>query len=242
MNPFEEYLGDLDVSKYTTMSFKMNLTADVDQERLEDIVKTLYFYARQCGDDSSKYYISAGQHLQGKNEVPHIHVNVCVPNFKKDSNESRRRNKYFSEVDETDMTGLTCKVKPIDDISKFEACLKYAWKEKLPVIVKLPRSVVLPEAVKLFMLESAASLFESSKAEERKRERAGERSKTLSGMIQEIIKNKTFSDYEEYVKFVSEEFYGTLDEDDYVDFVMFKKALQKKAVKTGICKPWKFLL
>lgn len=230
MNPFEEYLGDLDVSKYTAMSFKMNLTSKLE---VGELVKTIHCYARGCGDPTKNSYIAVGEHRQGKNEVPHIHINVCVYDFKKDSNESRRRNKYFEEMEE-DITGITCKISPIKDIPAFEACLKYPWKEKLPVILSLRYAMVLPESVKLYMLESAAALFEASKAGERKRERAGERSKTLLGQIQEIVGDRSFQNYDEFKKYVAQEFFQPLDLEEYPDMSNFRKAIEKVAVQKKI--------
>lgn len=243
MNPFENYFSALgkDISGYTLLTFKWNMC-----DASANLINPLYNYALECNLGDDLFFASAGEHRQGKKEIPHIHLNIAVPNFIKNDNESRRRNKYLLETWGLVIENLTCKVRaftaeknPLD--RQLENTLKYCWKEDLPLPVLAKSRYILPEDVRLYMTQSAIALFEQSKDDARKRERATAVAKTLLGQIADIIKNKHFDNYTDFKAYVAEQFLRPLEVDEYPDFNNLRKAIEKMAVKKGIV-PFHFFI
>lgn len=238
MNPFEIYVSALgkDISGYTVLSFKWNLS-----DASANLITSLYDYALACNQEEVGVFATAGEHRQGKNENPHIHLNVALPKFKKDSNESRRRKKYLQDTWGQEPEGLTCKVKQIETIRDLENTLKYCWKEELPLPMRNTSRYVFPEDVRLYLTQSAVALFEASKDDSRKKERATAVAKTLLGQIADIIKDKRFDNYTDFKAYVAEQFLRPLEVEEYPDFNNLRKAIEKMAVKKGIV-PFHFFL
>jgi len=231
MNPFELWMEGVDVTRLTALSFKFNILPGMD---ISYNVQNVLYYARSTTYGVEKHYATAGKHVLGENDEPHIHVNVCVLDYKKDSNESRRRSKYFEMNELEPIKGLTCKITQIKDVEDMENTLKYPWKEGEPIPEKIRNQVKIPQEVEDYMLGSAKALFEVAKANQRKKQRASERSKTLLGQIQEIVGDRSFQNYDEFKKYVAQEFLQPLDLEEYPDMSNFRKALEKVAVQKKI--------
>lgn len=238
MNPFEEYFLTLgkEASNFTVLSFKWNLV-DVSS----NIINSLYDYTLSCSQDEELVFATAGQHNQGKNEEPHIHLNIAVSKFKKDSNESRRRKKYLIDTWGVEPEGLSCKIKNIETVRDLENTLKYCWKEEIQLPLPKKRRFLFSEEVRLYLMSSAVALFEASKDNARKKDRATAVAKTLLGQIEDIVKNKHFSSYADFKAYVAEQYLSPLEVEEYPDFNNLRKAIEKIAVKKKIV-PFHFFI
>lgn len=239
MNPFENYILSLgkEVGGYTVLTFKWNLI-----DASSNIMNAVYDYALSCNQDEEEdVFATAGQHNQGKNEEPHIHLNVVIPKFKKDSNESRRRKKYLSETWDVESEGITCKIKQIETVRDLENTLKYCWKEEQCLPLPKKSRYIFSEDVRLYLIQSAVSLFEASRDNQRKKERATAVAKTLLGQIEDIVGNQTFASYTDFKIYVAQKFLEPLEVEEYPDFNNLRKAMEKVAVKRRIV-PFHFFL
>ena len=246
MNPFETYFSSLgeDISGYSHITFKWNQC-----DASANLIGALYDYVRECNSGDGLFFATAGEHTQGKNEIPHIHLNMVVPHFIKNENESRRRNKYLLGTWDLVVENLTCKVRALKDESKIpfvrqlENTLKYCWKEETPLPIPHRNATrhIFPEDVRLYLTQSAVSLFEQSKDDARKRERATAVAKTLQGQIKDIIKGQSFESYTEYKIFVCSAVYRPLDISEYPTSNHLRNELQNVAINIGLVPPHYFI-
>lgn len=240
MNPFEEFVTTLgiDVTTYTALTFKYNLDEESDTHNL--ILQLLNFVSKYS-DISGVWFATAGEHRQGVNELPHIHLSVVVPSWKPtDTNMSRLRSKY---VHYKDISQRATQIKTIEDL---ENTLKYPWKEGLDLTIRKLKGVVPPVALSQPVIEflkwSAKAMFEVHLANRHKRERASEKSKTLLQELDCLLGKREFANYEEYVSYISQAYLEPLAVEEYPDFSNLRKAIQKLAVQKKIVSYSKFFL
>jgi len=241
--PFEDWWVSTGQQVKTSLSFKWNL-CDTSRIETADVVSRLVSYVRSVSSETDPMVVTAGQHQCGKNEVAHVHVSVACLGFKEVKGESRRRNTFTALQGELD---ISCKIKTIMSVESLECLLKYPWKEKMVVPVKttaLQASGIIriPQEIKEYLLQSAHAMFQAAQAGEQKRERAGERNRSLLGELEAVIKGDTFTNYDDYVKTISRKFLEPLDVEDYPDFAILKKQIQKLAVKKRIVSFEKFFI
>lgn len=240
MNPFEEFVTTLaiDVTTYTALTFKYNLSVDISADIL---ASQLTKFVANFSDVSGVWFATCGEHRQGVNEVPHVHVSVVVPSWKPtDTNMSRLRGKF---VHYKDISQRATQIKTVEDL---ENTLKYPWKEgleiRIPKIKGCVSCTTLPQPVIEYLKVSAKAMFESHLANRHKRERASEKSKTLLQELESLIGNREFANYEEYVAYISQAYLEPLTPEEYPDFSNLKKAIQKLAVHRKIVSYSKFFL
>jgi len=239
--PFEDWWVSTEFQVKTSLSFKWNIDLSCNFTTDEIVSKLIRYVSSVCdNDETQKIILTIGRHDLGKNENPHIHMAVGCVGFQAVAGEARRRNTFTGLQGEVD---ISCKVKTILSVEGLECLLKYPWKEKQGVAYRHPPNFVkIPEEIKLYMLESAYAMFQAAQTGEQKRERSNERNRSLLGELETIIKGKSFSNYDDYVKFVSCKFLEPLPVDEYPDFAILKKSIQKLAVKQKIVSYERFFL
>lgn len=249
MSMFQEKVINLipDFDGYSTLSYKWNIGESDVEEQIIDLI--VYTQGYCC--PKSKVFWTAGEHNEGKSEKPHIHLNMCVKNWVLSKNESRRRQGVLAHSNiehgtELVFDDLECRISNKVDVEKLEKCLAYPYKEGKDIQIKVyqnhPRFYYLPDEMVQYLVCYAKGLFEASKKDRFKKERAAAKSGTLNGQIISIIKNKSFSDYHTYVKFVCEKFYEGLELEEQPDITFFHKALKQVAINQKIVSPYYFFV
>lgn len=234
-----ETLG-INVAGYSSISFKVNVDdlQGYDPQRFCLALQSYVSENCQC----EQMFMTAGLHENGKNEIPHYHVNFAVFGFKNTSNESRRRKQYLEKTWGKTFEGLECKIREIQTISNLEDCLKYPYKEKKTLTVShMFGFTTIPREVVMYMMESAYALFLGQQANQRKKDRSSDRVKTILEQIDDLVRERDFTSYQQFKEFVAREYFTPLELHEMPDMANFKKQLEKVAVKRGIVPPHYFL-
>lgn len=232
---FQTWFATLGVNAegYQSLSFKINVP-DLKDYTASQVCGALVRYVDLHSEGESKF-LTVGEHRQGTNEVPHYHFNFAVPTFMKTSNESRRRSKYLDEMEGLKLEHLSCKVSVIKSVFNLEDCLKYPLKERVPLSLPVYYGYLgIPKEVQAYMIESAYAMFLASEEQIRKKSRASERSANLLDLINDLAGSRTFQSYQEFKEIICKDFFLPLELHEYPDMAIFRKALEKVAVKKGI--------
>lgn len=233
---FQTWFETLGVSLengYTSLSFKINKSdlGDISADRLAG---ALIRYIAEHSEGETKF-VTIGEHENGKNENEHFHINFAIPTFRKTSNESRRRTSYLDKTEGLKLDGLSCKIDVINTSITLEQCLKYPWKERKYVAAPdVWDYIKIPKEVRLYMIESAHAMFLASVEQQRKKQRASERSTNLLEIINDLAGTISYGSYQEFKEKICREFFEPLELNEYPDMNNFKKALEKVAVKRKI--------
>lgn len=225
----EFYLAE-DLGKTKTLSFKFN-SDEID--RIEEQVDNISMYV---SEHSRSYYMVAGRHLQGKNEKPHVHVNFVVHDFVGDTNEPRRRNKYFLEAGYQKIEKLSMREGIVDDQECALKCLAYPLKEGL-----LVSSFKIPNNLLTKLKVYAGIEYEKKCQRDLEKQRASERTEKLQNQILALIPNNLhFTDYGTYKRFIYTKFYETLKINEFPQRRSVESAVQNIAIFKKIVDPWYF--
>lgn len=225
---------------YTTLSFKIN-QSDLNNLTPTQLVGCLMRYVSKHSDSEYKF-LTCGEHRRGQNEMPHFHFNFAVPVFMKTSNESRRRTAYLDNDEGVKVSNLSCKIGVVKSLGDLENCLKYPWKEKIKVSVPEAFGYLeMPREVRMYMKESAHAMFLASEEQLRRKVRSSERTLTILEAIDKIVGDRQFASYQECKEYVCAEFFRPLELSEYPDMSVFRKALEKVAVKRKIV-PFHFFI
>lgn len=223
------YLGEK-LEELTTLSFKFNIG---DCDPITE-VKRIGLYVRH---HSTRHYMVAGRHDEGRNEQPHVHVNFLVEKYVATSHESRRRNKFFSDLGYTKMDNLTMREGIVNDLDSAQRCLAYPLKEGKLVF----SSSNIPEEL-LFFFESYAKIeYEAKKQQALSKQRASEKTENLQNQILALLpSNLHFTDYGSYKRYIYTKFYETLQINEYPQRRTVESAVQNIAIFRKIVEPWYF--
>lgn len=224
----EFYLAEK-LEELKTLSFKFNLGVTNGTEEWKHIQM---YVAEHC----DKYYYVIGRHDEGKNEQPHLHINFIVSNYVGTSHESRRRNKYFSDMGWVKVDSLTMKEGVVIDLDCAQKCLAYPLKEG-----KLVSSRNIPTALLQF-LESYAKLeYEAKRQRDLAKDRASAKTENLQSQILALIPNDLhFTDYGSYKQYIYTKFYESLKINEYPQRRTVESAVQNIAIFRKIVNPWYF--
>lgn len=231
----EFYLGEK-LEEMKTLSFKFNLgesdLSDPDYDIENEIIKIVSYvgsYARKC------YYV-AGRHDEGKNEQPHIHINIIVEGYTSTSHESRRRNKYFSDMGYEKVDSLTMKEGVIIDMDSAQKCLAYPLKEG-----KVVSSRNIPTSLLQFLESYAKIEYEAKRQRDLAKDRASAKTENLQSQILALIPaNLHFTDYGTYKTYIYTKFYESLKINEYPQRRTVESAVQNIAIFRKVVNPWYF--
>ena len=235
----EEFYLEESLGEAKTLSFKFNLgdssgrSKDEFADEVREQVDNISMYV---AEHSRAYYMSAGRHMEGKNERPHVHVNFVVHDYVGTSHESRRRNKYFMDMGYSKIHSLSMREGIVNDMECAQKCLAYPMKEGL-----LVSSSHIPDSL-LTKLEVYAGLeYEKKLQRDLEKQRAGERTEKLQNQILALIpKNMNFTDYFSYKQFIYTKFYSSLQINEYPQRRSVESAVQNIAIFKKIVDPWYF--
>ena len=225
----EFYLAE-SLEETKTLSFKFNLG---DTDRVEEQIGNITIYV---SEHCRSYYMVAGRHLQGKNEKPHVHVNFVVHDYVGDTNEPRRRNKFFLEYGYQKIEKLSMREGIVDSQECALKCLAYPLKEGL-----LVSSSNIPDNL-LTKLEVYAGLeYEKKCQRDLEKQRAGERTEKLQNQVLALVpKNLHFTDYGTFKRYIYAKFYETLKINEYPQRRSVESAVQNIAIFKKVVEPWYF--
>lgn len=225
----EFYLGEK-LEELKTLSFKFNIGERDPDECVDNILMYVMENSKKC------YYV-AGRHDEGRNEQPHVHVNMIVEDYVATSHESRRRNKCFSELGYSKIDNLTMREGVVIDIDSAQKCLAYPLKEGKLVSA----SNTIPVELQQFLESYAKIEYEAKKQQALSKQRASEKTENLQNQILALLpSNLHFTDYGSYKKYIYTKFYETLKINEFPQRRTVESAVQNIAIFRKVVEPWYF--
>lgn len=216
-----------------TLSFKFNCPQDDTEERLKDIIDHLQLYVSEYSDS---YYSTAGKHTEGKNCVPHIHLNVIVRDYKDTQNESRRRKEWAKGMGYSFPKGISMSQGVVDDVGSAQKVLAYPLKEGNVMITHR-----IPPTLLSYLLTYGQQEWEAKKQRDLQKVRQQEKTENLHNQILELIpKSLHFTDYGSYKRYIYTKFYENLKLNEYPLRRSVETAVQNIAIFLKVVEPYYF--
>jgi len=230
----EEFYAKEALEDCETLSFKFNCPQGYDDEQLIEVIDHLQMYV---SDYSNRFYATAGKHTEGKNQVPHIHLNVIVLDYNHKSNESRRRKDWAKAMGYCPFPrGISMSQGVIEDFGSAQKVLAYPLKEgKVMASHRIPKNL-------LGLLQSYGEQeWEAKKQRDLQKVRQQEKTENLHNQILELIpKSLHFTDYGSYKRYIYTKFYEKLKLNEYPQRRSVETAVQNIAIFLKVVDPWFF--
>lgn len=216
-----------------TLSFKFNCPPAYTEERLNDVIDHLCMYVSEhCSD----YYATAGKHVEGKNCVPHIHLNCIARDYKNIGNESRRRREWAKGMGYSFIKGISMRQGIVEDVGCAQKVLAYPLKEG-----NVMSSHRIPSDILSFLLIYGQQEWEAKKQRDLQKVRQQEKTENLHNQILELIpKSLHFTDYGSYKRYIYTKFYENLKLNEYPQRRSVETAVQNIAIFIKVVEPWYF--
>ena len=235
----EEELSEM---PYMVICVKLN-TSDMELFPFFDLNKYL------TDNEIVIKYSSYGQHLQGENKRPHVHLNMIVEpfNFKKiTQNASQHRKRWYDKnvESEIDAQFLNLTFKFHDHLEKNKpkySTLSYPLKEGLGIFGKHFTKYAYKNVNKEmynFLLSVGTDIYNKEVGLHLRQEKCEERKQcALQDLFKMCTDNKSnFRSYKEMALWLDTNYIDKLDINEYPDPKNYKTNLQKIAVKLKLMK------
>ena len=237
---FEEYIGDDD----TIIEFKIN-NIDIDDEDKYDILFNVKNYV-MFGIGAKIKFSTAGLHVKGKNNVPHIHYHLVVEKCQKPQNPSDHRKRYIKkrlkDTENWTLGDISMKwhEKPFKDKPKYHV-LSYPFKENTHIEEwaknwQIDRGTPMKKSKISFLKEVGKTLYQNALAQNHRNDLCDERKKNKLLEIYDLVKNQEFCNFKEMLVWLDENYIAKLPLEQMPDFRNYKANCEKVATKIGILK------
>lgn len=224
----KEYLEDC-----ATVSFKFNYPQGDPDECIMGVIDRLQMYVMEhCSD----YYATVGKHVEGKNCVPHVHLNCIARDYKNTGNESRRRREWAKGLGFSLPKGISMRQGIVDDVGSAQKVLAYPLKEG-----NVMTSHRIPEKLLSYLLTYGEQEWEAKKQRDLQKVRQQEKTENLHNQILELIpKSLHFTDYGTYKRYIYTKFYENLKLNEFPQKRSVESAVQNIAIFLKVVEPWYF--
>lgn len=232
---FEEFIPDDAIC----VSVKVNLDeGEYDNKFTPPFYSSIVKYL----DDSGVAILAstAGVHLQGKNQVPHIHYHFVCSNFRSPSNPSQHRQRWLSKNgNEIENLGsATFKYQKLDSRYPRFQFLSYPMKEGLLVRDNYYTydGCKMKKEIRDFLVSVGQTIFQTSQALKLKNDLSVQRKQLALSELYDLCKTQSFPNFKSMLLWLDKNYIQTLDLEDYPDPKNYKTNSQKVAVKLGLLK------
>lgn len=183
---------------------------------------------------------SSGLHLNGRNEIPHIHYHIVANHYNEPSNPSQHRKRWLAKKGNEvyDFEDATFKYQRLDvNKPKFQF-LAYPLKEGHMLRLKyyLYDGDKMTSEMKKFLLSVGKTIYETQCALRLRQEKCKERKQLALSELYDICKLQPFKSFRDMMVWLDTNYIDTLELEDMPDPKNYKSNCQKIAVKLKILK------
>ena len=227
-----------DAESFTCVSVKYNLPLNYDLSG--DMPSQLYCAFQYLTDSGLKLCaLTAGYHLNGRSQVPHVHLHIIGYSYNPPANPSQHRARWSSKDVNRNLEGTSFKYSRMEPTKPRYSFLSYPLKESLLVYDKVfyqyKGEQMTPDHI-LFLERSGSAIYQSALAVELRNEKCQERKKNALIELHEIVKGKSFRSINELFVYLDKVYIEPLALEDYPDPKNYKTNVQKIAIYLGILK------
>lgn len=241
---YPEQLEEVIPDDATCISVKVNLDDGEYSEsqfvppHMSDIIAYL--------KDSGVEIISstAGVHLEGRNQIPHIHYHFITSHYNPPSNPSQHRKRWLNKADnsECDLGDATFKYQKIDKKYPVYQFLSYPLKEGKALHPRYYKFIYLFDKQPMekgmidFLKSVGTTIYQTQLALKLKQDKTQERKQLALKELYDICVKQSFSSYSAMMCWLDDNYIAELDLEEMPDPKNYKTNCQKIAVKLGLLK------
>jgi len=241
---FPERLQEVIPDDATCISVKVNIENGEYSEKdfvplhLTDILN----YLRDSGVEIISS--TAGVHLEGRNQIPHIHYHFITSHYNPPSNPSQHRKRWLSKTDnsECDLGDASFKYQKIDKKYPVYQFLSYPLKEGRLLSPRYNKLCCLFDKSPMekgmieFLRSVGNTIYQTALALKLKQDKTQERKQLALKELYDIVVNQNFSSFKQMMCWLDDNYIATLSLEEMPDPKNYKTNCQKIAVKLGLLK------
>lgn len=184
--------------------------------------------------------ISSGIHVNGRNQIPHVHYHFITAHINPPANPSGHRTRWLAKKgnEEANFQGASFKYTRLEPNKPKYQFLSYPLKEGIMLqkrYYQFDGEFMKPEMKKL-LLDVGKEIYEQACALILRQMKCQERKQLALRELYDLVHKIQFSSFKQMMAWLDDNYISTLDLEEMPDPKNYKVNCQKIAVKMGILK------